>query len=261
MNARQDALEVFRTHYIAHRGLFDNASDHPENTLAAFQRAVDAGFGVELDVHLTKDNQVVVAHDAGLDRICGEDVLIRDLTYAQLQQRHVFTSTQTIPLFTDVLAVLGGKVPLVVEIKFDPRLDETCQRTDEILRTYDGPYCMESFDPRALMWYRRNNPDVPRGQLSDDFADDPGTSIEPVNWLLTNMMLNPWARPDFIAYRWPAVRRLGVRFWHRVLGCSMFAWTIQSQGQLDAARPYFDAFIFDSFVPAQIGTGLDADKR
>ena len=260
MNDRQIALEPFRTHYIAHRGLFDNTSDHPENTLPAFQRAVDAGFGVELDVHLTKDDQLVVTHDDDLLRICGENVLVRDLTYAELQQRHILASQQTIPLFTDVLAVLDGKVPLVVEIKDAPRLQETCRRTDKVMRSYNGPYCVESFNPKALLWYRKNNPDVPLGQLSDDFADDPGAGSRVVNWALTNMLLNAWTRPDFIAYRWPLAHRLSLRFWHRVLGCTMVAWTIQSPGQLAVASRYYDVLIFDSFVPTQTGPSDDGAR-
>ncbi|MDR0285948.1 MAG: hypothetical protein LBI33_13830, partial [Propionibacteriaceae bacterium] len=111
MNQRQAQLAPFRSHLIAHRGLFDNATDHPENTLAAFARAVDAGYGIELDVRLTKDDRLVVAHDADLARISGEAVAIRGLTLAELRQRRVFASAETVPLFSEVLALIAGRVP------------------------------------------------------------------------------------------------------------------------------------------------------
>jgi len=250
MRERQAALEAFKTHYIAHRGLFDNDTDHPENSLAAFSRAVEAGYGIELDVQLTKDAKLVVFHDPDLKRMCGEDVALSELTYKELRTRRLGKSDETIPLFQQVLDVIGGRVPLVTEIKSGFRLIDTCRLTDATLSRYDGVYCVESFDPRALMWYRWRRPDVLRGQLADDFSEEPATGVVPVDWALSNMVLNPVTWPDFIAFDhlYPDARAL--RFWRDVLGCTMVAWTIKSQDELDAARSTFDVFIFDSFIPA-----------
>ena len=251
MRPRQAAMEDFRTHYIAHRGLFDNSEDYPENTLTAFTRAVEHGFGVELDVHLTKDGQLVVAHDDGLRRICGEDIDIADLTYEELATRRVFGSSQKIPLFTEVLAIIGGRVPLVVEIKPARDNTETCRVTDGFLRHYRGRYCVESFDPRVLMWFRRHHRGVLRGQLSDDFfKSGEGSGNQMLDRVLANMFFSPLTWPDFIAYNWQHADRFAVGFWHMALRCTMVAWTIQSKADLDIARERFNAFIFDSFVPA-----------
>ena len=102
---------------IAHRGLFDNNAEAPENSLAAFRNAVEHGFGMELDVQLTKDEKLVVFHDFDLKRMCGVHKKLTELTYAELEQYFLKNSTEKIPLFSDVLELINGKVPLVVEIK------------------------------------------------------------------------------------------------------------------------------------------------
>jgi len=243
---RQVAMADFARQYIAHRGLFDNEQDHPENTLSAFQRAVDAGYGIELDVRLTKDSQLVVAHDDDLRRICGEDVEISDLTYDELSQSRVFGSSQAVPLFTQVLQVVDGLVPLIVEVKESNRTSETCQATAEQLSHYRGRYCVESFDPRVLLWFRLHRRGVLRGQLSGGFHDG-GNKLR--NKALGIMIFNKLTWPDFIAYEWQDADRGIVKFWRLVLRCSMVAWTVRSQADLDAARANFDVFIFDSFIP------------
>lgn len=249
MRKRQAALSAFRQRYIAHRGLFDNNKDYPENTLAAFSRAVQAGFGIELDVHLTKDGQVVVAHDDDLRRICGEDININEMTYDELRQRRVLGSSQTIPLFSEVLDVIDGQVPLVVEIKFERKPAAICVATDQVLRDYQGPYCIESFDPRVVLWYRWHRPSVLRGQLSDSFVDDESTGHPLLDRALTSMVFNLLTWPDFIAYNWQYAANFALHFWHRIMGCTLVAWTIRSQTQLDKAKHTFNVFIFDSFIP------------
>jgi len=241
-------MRPFREHLIAHRGLFDNARAYPENTLAAFDRAVRAGYGIELDVRLTKDRRVVVAHDDTLERICGDPVAIADLTYDELRAYRILRSDEHVPTFADVLALIGGRVPLIVEIKQGGDIAETCRLTNEALSGYPGVYCVESFDPRALLWYRRNRPGVLRGQLSDDFRDDPQTGSRVLDWALTNLAFSPLTWPDFLAYHHEHAG-VAVRVWRAVLRCTLVAWTVESQAQLDAARARFDAFIFDSFSP------------
>jgi len=241
---RQDELQPFRQCYIAHRGLFDNESDHPENTLAAFRRAVSAGYGIELDVQLTADDVLVVIHDDDLKRVCGEDVLVKDLTYDELRRRHILASEETVPLFSDVLEAIGGRVPLIVEVKTGPQITKRCRMTDEALRHYRGVYCVESFDPRAVLWWRVRHPSVIRGQLGDVMTGGAGA------WALTNMVFNLVTWPDFIAYNHRRSSGRVLAWWHRVLGCTMVAWTIKSQAELKAARRRgFRVFIFDSFIP------------
>ena len=157
--------------YYAHRGLYDNISDAPENSLAAFQKAVDAGYGIELDVQMTADGKVVVVHDFNLKRISGVDKEIDQCTYEELQEYPIYGSDQRVPLFEDVLKAVDGKVPLIVELKYKEG-SKICEKAQEILNSYTGIYCIESFHPQVLVWYRKNYPHICRGQLSMNFEKD-----------------------------------------------------------------------------------------
>lgn len=236
--------------FYAHRGLHDNHSDAPENTLAAFQRAVDAGYGIELDVQLTKDGQVVVAHDFHLKRICGVDVSIDSLTYEELQAYTVRESHEHIPLFRDVLKLVDGKVPLIVELKVKDWKSDIARKADELLRSYDGVYCIESFHPAGLWWYRRHHPEICRGQLSWNYFQDKETRTLFFG-LLTHLMFNFLTAPDFIAYDCLNKKELSMRLCRNIFGCSAVAWTVKSQAQLNECRPYFDYFIFEGFEPKE----------
>ena len=108
--------EPFKKVLYAHRGLFDNATNAPENSLAAFQKAVDAGYGIELDIQLTKDKIPVVFHDFTLDRVCGVKGKVCDFTYEELLKFPLSGSDQRIPKFSEVLSLVDGRVPLIVEI-------------------------------------------------------------------------------------------------------------------------------------------------
>ena len=247
--ARQAELTPFRRHLIAHRGLFDNAAAYPENTLPAFDRAVRAGYGIELDVHLSKDGHPVVVHDDRLARLCGQDVAVVDLTGEELRRLRVCGSAETIPLLGEVLDLVAGRVPLIIEIKYDGDIAATCRAVDAVLSTYDGRYCIESFDPRALLWYRRHSPEVIRGQLADDFPDEVRIKGWWQAWALANLIFNPLTSPDFIAYNHEHSATFALWFWRALLNTTPVAWTIQSQRQLDRARHRFQVFIFEGFLP------------
>jgi len=249
MTDRQAALNCYKSCYIAHRGLFDNDKDAPENTISAFKRAVDAGYGIELDVQLSRDKRVVVAHDYTLKRICGEDKFINDLSFPELRSYKIMNSCESIPLLTDVLQIIDGKVPLIVEIKAEKDYKEVCLLTAEILSAYSGAYCVESFSPYVIRWFKRNYPSVIRGQLADDFVHKKYFKSKIQNWVLTNMIFNAVNKPDFIAYNHHFKNRKCLFFWKKILGCSMAAWTIKSQAELDNAAGFFDIIIFDSFIP------------
>lgn len=246
---RKTTIECFKSHYIAHRGLFDNSKDAPENSIMAFKKAVDAGYGIELDVQLSKDKCVVVAHDYDLKRICGVDKIIKDLSYKELSEYNILNSAESIPLFTDVLRVINGKVPLIVEIKAERDYEETCRFAAQILSEYKGTYCVESFSPYVVCWYKRNCPNVIRGQLADDFLHKKHFKSNMQNFILTNMIYNLVSIPDFIAYNHQYQNKKILRFWKKLLGCSLVAWTIKAQEELDAAVKLFDIIIFDNFIP------------
>lgn len=233
--------------YYAHRGLHDNDTDAPENSMPAFRKAVEAGYGIELDVQLTKDRIPVVFHDETLTRVCGVDGKVQNFTFQELQQFPLCKSQERIPLFADFLNLVDGRVPLIVEIKVHEKASNVCEKADALLREYKGVYCVESFHPYAMKWYKEHRPEVIRGQLSTDF--DKAGRKEPlterlVHYLLTNFL----CRPDFIAYDHKHKHNLS-----RMV-CQLFrplnvTWTIKSQAELDRSRRDFDLFIFEGFLP------------
>lgn len=242
---------AFRCRLFAHRGLFDNATEAPENSLPAFRKAVEQGYGIELDVQMSADHVPVVFHDFSLQRICGQDRKVRDCTLAELSGMHLCGSGQTIPTFEEVLKLVDGRVPLIVEIKMESFDFSVCIGTDALLRAYKGIYCIESFNPLALLWYRRKHPDVMRGQLSDGFIhyrEFRGRKLFGVFFL--QMLLGNFAtRPDFVSYNHKYKDNPSNVLCRVLYHCKSAAWTIKSQKQLEHAKKNFDVFIFDGFIP------------
>lgn len=241
---KPDRTPFYGVHY-AHRGLFDNETQAPENSLNAIREAVKAGYGIEFDVQLSKDDIPVVFHDASLKRVCGIDGKVWEYTLEELQKMKLANSNQTIPTFAEVLKEVDGKVPLIIEYKMDRVDTKVCELGDKLLENYQGPYCIESFHPFAVKWYRKNRPDVLRGQLSENFIRNgkKGLTMFLMTYLLTNFM----ARPDFIAYSHKDADNISRRVC-RGLGALSVAWTIRNQAEHEKARTHFDLFIFDSCI-------------
>ncbi len=247
MVRRPERLPLFGAYY-AHRGLHDNETEAPENSMAAFRKAVEAGYGIELDVQLSKDLVPVIFHDETLKRVCGVDGKVRDYTYEELQRFRLCKSQERIPLLADFLKMVDGRVPLIIEIKAHGRAAEVCAAADELICKYQGAYCIESFDSRAVGWYKKHRPEVIRGQLSSNFRrserkEDIGMFC--VHYLLGNF----YCRPDFIAYDHRYKKNLSRRIACNLFGALSVAWTIRSQKELDAARDSFELFIFEGFRP------------
>lgn len=232
-------------HFYAHRGLFNNASEAPENSLAAFKLAVENGYGIELDVQLSKDKVPVVFHDATLNRMCGVDGNVWDYTLEELKKFKLANSEESIPTFAETLEVIGGKCPIIVEYKLDVVSTEVCRLGNELLKVYNGPYCIESFHPLALLWYKKNRPDVVRGQLSMKFWKEKKYKGKFIYLLMTYLVTNIATRPDFIAYKHSDASNLSRRMC-RIFGALSVAWTIKSTEQYEVAKDKFDLFIFDS---------------
>lgn len=240
-NHRRD-YSTWKGLMIAHRGLHD--IDIPENSIAAFKNAVNAGYGVELDVQYTSDNKLVVFHDASLNRMCGVDKLVKDCSYDELRTYRLNNTDEYIPLFTDVLSILEG-VPLVCEIKnhsgnINSRL---CQDTYNQLKDYNGQYCIESFSPFLVKWFRDNHPEIIRGQLSCDMKKEKMSPAFKI--AMTHLLVNIISKPDFIAYRHHDVEKLGFKICSRLYRPLLFAWTARGDKEQVHAWKYFDSIIFE----------------
>ena len=247
---RKKQLLKFKGTYFAHRGLFDNESNHPENSIEAFKTAVKNHYGIELDIQLTKDKKVVVVHDESLKRNCRIDKTIQECTYEELQKYPLFNSEATIPLFTDVLKTIDGKVPLIVEVKVGLDYLETTIEGQKILDEYKGDYVVESFNPSVPRWYKKHRKNVIRGQLAyNSLRDHQSKMPYLMKFLLTNTLFNVFSHPDFIAYNceeWHHVSNYICKYFYRLV---MVTWTIKSQKDLNEKEKFFDLLIFDSFIP------------
>lgn len=232
----------------AHRGLYDNKSEAPENSMKAFEKAVEAGYGIECDVQLTKDKIPVIFHDYKLNRVCGIEGRVCDYNYKDLQKFRLCHSGESIPKLKEFLNMVDGRVPIIVELKTESMDISVCPYVNKILKDYKGAYCIESFNPLVLLWYRKKQNGIMRGQLADAFLQEKGMKGF-LYFALEHMLLNFITKPDFIAYNHKYYWTLSRQICRKVYRNLSVAWTITSQEELVSRRKDFDLFIFEKFIP------------
>ncbi|MBR3392947.1 MAG: glycerophosphodiester phosphodiesterase [Firmicutes bacterium] len=234
--------EPFRHRYIAHRGLHTSDGIVPENSISAFRRAFSAGYGAEFDLQLSSDGTVMVFHDDDLYRMCGVHGKIEETPFEELRRMRLANTDEIIPTFDEVLKVCGGSQPLIIELKKSTRNAELCRKTYERLKSYSGEYCIESFDPRIVSWFRKNAPEIYRGQLITSAEDYKGFK-KPLALILSNGMLNFLGRPNFIAHN-ITKKRLGVRI-AEALGAVRICWVARDPSESEGN----ETSIFEFFEP------------
>ena len=241
-------LEKFQGWNYAHRGLHDEST--PENSMAAFRAAVEHGYGAELDVHLLADGGLAVIHDSKLIRTTGQEGRVEDLTTERLSQYHLQGTEETIPNFLDVLKVFEGKAPLIVEIKVENNNDALCETVARVLDEYQGDYCVESFDPRAVYWFKQNRPHVVRGQLTENYFRTENVKLHPaVKFALTHQILNCATQPDFVAYNCRDYKTLSNTIARRLWKMEGVAWTLRDHDAYEEAVDEGWIPIFEKFIP------------
>ncbi|MBQ7386892.1 MAG: glycerophosphodiester phosphodiesterase [Clostridia bacterium] len=231
---------------FAHRGLHN--SKRAENSMSAFAAAADAGFGIELDVRLSSDGVLVVYHDDNLERVARREGLVIDYTAAELGKMNLLDTDDTIPRFRDVLRLIDGRVPLLIEIKEAAGDNTVSLALCEMLKDYKGDYIIESFNPLSLATVRKHLPSATRGILSHRYmAYEPYR--KPLYFLLQSLLLNRLAGPAFIAYdhhHWLS----GSLIIARLLGATTMAWTVRSLEEEKLAYKHgFDTVIFENYIP------------
>ena len=243
---RRAGVERFKGLVLAHRGLHENPGV-PENSLPAFRAAVEAGYGVELDVQLSSDGIPVVFHDQTLERVCGLPGSTRDYPVEKLATTPLFGQEGIgIPTFREVLDVIGGRVPILVEIKGeDPAFDKTCAKAAELLDGYPGEYWVESFNPLALAWFKKNRPAVLRGQLAQAYLRMDKYKGQFKYYFLQHFLLNFRSRPDFLAYRIGHRDDRSFCRLRRLYHVPAVAWTVKTRDDLSASKDAFDGVIFE----------------
>ncbi len=245
---RRKRLERFKTVKYAHRGL--HGCGVAENSMTAFRYAKDKGFGIELDVRLSKDGQLVVFHDPTLDRVCKREGRVIDFTADELGSMALADTSDTIPTFKAVLDLIEGNVPLLIEIKQDTDESGVADVLARELEGYQGEYIVESFNPLALRRMKKLSPEVLIGILSSEFTKQDAFKGKILYFLLEKLLLNFLMRPDFIAYDKTGHRLPGVRFIRHAFSTPLIAWTIHSEEEeTEAVGCGFDTVIFEGYVP------------
>ena len=242
-------LDALKGWYYAHRGLHN--AERPENSMAAFRAALEQGYGIELDIHLIRDGNLAVMHDTSLKRTAGADVNITELTTEELKNYRLNGTDETIPTFRQVLELFAGKAPLIIELKADGGNQEAL--VDAAVRAmegYEGPYCMESFDPRCIHILKKKYPHIIRGQLTENFAAHNKTLHPAGRFVMTHNLLNFLAVPDFIAYRYcdrkyTFANGICRKLW-KAAGVS---WTLKTREEYDTAVKEGWIPIFEGFEP------------
>ena len=245
--SRRQALVPFLGLDFAHRGLHDISRRIPENSMRSFQEAIKHNTAIELDIHLTRDNQIVVFHDESLKRICNVDGTIESSTYRDLKPLHLSGTDEHIPLFSDVLDYVDGRVPLLIELKLPSKDMRLCMYTQKLLENYNGPYMIQSFNSLGVRWFFRHAPEILRGQLSCALTRSNPENPYAARFCVEYLLANLFCRPDFISYKMADADNLSVFLNRHLYHIPMAAWTLRSQKAYQKAHKHFDMFIFEGF--------------
>lgn len=231
----------------AHRGLHNKSKTIPENSITAFQKAVEHGYGIELDIQFTKDEKIVVFHDDTLNRVCGIDNRVDAYTYEELRQFSLCNTNEQIPLFEEVLATVNGKVPLIVELKNGPKNSLLCQKAYEMLKSYSGDFCVESFQPLIVAWFKKNAPEIVRGQLSAGPEEFKKQLSKFQAYALSRVLTNAIARPNFIAYH--KQKNSWLVKLSEYLGAIPVVWTVRDNDDIVFYEKSNTMVIFEFYHP------------
>ncbi len=252
MPGKPNRADCMKSVMYAHRGYHDISLGIPENSLSAFRRAKSYGYGVELDIQLTKDGKLIVFHDESLKRLCGVDLKVRDCTYEQLLQYRLLDTKEQIPLFSDVLELLGKETPILCEIKVYGGYQNgiVCKTALPLLKAHRDHLVVESFHPFVLIDLRKLAPEIVRGQLSCIFSKNKNRPNAFVGFMVQHLLLNLFARPDFIAYRHTDLACISLRISRKLYAVPTVAWTVTSAtDQRDALDAGCVSVIFEGYQP------------
>ena len=252
------SLDWLTARPVAHRGLHDRAHGLVENTASAAEAAIARGFTIECDVQRTADDDAVVFHDFMLERLTGDGHgAMAALTAEEAARLTLRDTTDRVMRLDDFLSLVGGQVPLIVEVKsaFDGDMRLT-DRTAATVAPYAGPLVLKSFDPDVVTHLRKHpalaGRPVPRGIVAEASYDGPDYKrLSPERRrALAEFLFFDDARPDFISYRAADLPRAAPNLCRTALGLPVLGWTIRSAEQAQAAKPWVDQIIFEGFDPA-----------
>ena len=244
-------MDLLVTDY-AHRGLHDDSI--PENSLVAYSNAIDSGYGIEIDVQLSSDGEIFVFHDSTATRMCGVDKKISEMTAEEIKSLRLLNSDEHIPTLAEVLSLVDGKVPLLIEIKYYAQTKKLCELLAEALDVYYGSFAIQSFDPRILRYFKKYRPRFARGQLvakKTKRAERKETEAQNpfISFLLNHLLLNVLSRPDFISIQNSHTRELGFVLATEVFKAKAFIWTVRTKKQYNFFKRQGYFCIFENIRP------------
>ncbi len=245
-SARTKQATWLRGHY-AHRGLYSKDQSIPENSLGAFSRSIQEGLGIELDVQLSQDGKVYVFHDDALMRMTGTQGILEEKTSEELNQLRLKNSGEKIPLLSEALTLVAGKVPLLVELKSTARKAESVKAVIDLMKSYPGHFAYCSFDPLMLNLLKKYDKDRLRG-LNMEYSLNKKQYGLTTRLILQFALLTPLNRPDYLSVdytRIPCIYRL----W-RLFGAYGMMWALPSQTAENAVSDLCETVIFEHYRPS-----------
>lgn len=239
---------------IAHRGLHERNAGVLENTGPAFLAAIEGGYGIECDLQPASDGTPMVFHDRALKRLIDAEGLIDAHTPAELAKLRYRGQDTPILTYAGFLEMVGGRVPLVVEIKsdFDAPKANFLEAIASLTTSYKGPICLKSFDPAVMARCKALAPQIPRGIIATDYTVhnwwpnkiDAARAIS-----LTYLLESREAEPSFFSYHVRALPTPVTRFTRDALGLPLFTWTVRNERERAIAAKWADAAVFEGYRP------------
>ena len=225
---------------ISHRGIYDNKNIF-ENSLEAITKAKEKNYIVEIDIHITKDDQIVVFHDYNTKRITKKDMIIENNNYKDLNNQDIYH----IPLLEEVLELVNGKVPLLIEIKQKRKAGKLEHKLMDILNNYKGEYAIQSFNPLTIYWFKKNYPNILRGQLSYKFKTKKILKLK--KYILSNMFFNIITKPNFISYKYDELSLSKIKK-YKQKNITILGWTITNKKEYNKNIKIYDNLICEKFI-------------
>lgn len=243
--SRRTRMLDYRGTMFAHRGYHCKELGIPENSISAFHAAIKHGYGIELDIHLTSDGKLVVFHDDTLNRMCGIPGTPESMTASDLTNCQLLGTQEKIPLLEDVLTLVNGQVPLLIEFKMPNISVKICENAYELLKSYHGSYLVQSFNTRCLHWFCSNAPDVLRGQLSSKLTRTNPHDPWIFRFLAEHLLINFLGRPDFISYKLSDLPTVSTSIIRRLFGTTFAVWTLRTREALKTGTLHYEMLIFE----------------
>lgn len=232
-------LDFLKQNLVAHRGLH-NKKDVPENSMLAFKKAIEKNYIIELDVHLLKDNTVVVIHDDDVNRMTSANGNLKDLTYEDVSNLKLLGTEEKIPTLEQVLDLVNGQVPIIIELKYDRKVGELENELVKLLDNYNGPFAVKSFDALSMRWIRKNRPNYIRGLLIGDKYKKTKDQIFS-KWLFVVL-----SKPDFVSCSFKLYNNRRIQRLRK--NKLALTWTIRDKETYELVKNYFDNFICENIL-------------